>query len=174
MSYIIWFTGLSGSGKSTLGENLKLKLDELNRNNFILDGDNIRKGLCSDLGFSDECRVENIRRVSEVSRLFVDSGQISICCFISPFKNEREFARSLVDKDKFIEVFVNCPLNECELRDVKGLYKKARSGEIKKFTGIDSEYEIPVNPEIEIKTNELTVDESIEVILNYLKKRSLL
>ncbi len=172
--FIIWFTGLSGSGKSTLGENLKLKLDELNKNNFILDGDNVRKGLCSDLGFSDECRVENIRRISEVAKLFVDSGQITICSFISPFRTEREFARSLVDEDKFIEVFVNCPLKECEIRDVKGLYKKARSGEIKKFTGIDSEYQVPENPEIEIKTDELTINESVDLILDYLKKGGLL
>ena len=168
-SFIVWFTGLSGSGKSTLGEKLKIELEKNCLNSFILDGDNVRKGLCSDLGFSDECRVENIRRISEVAKLFLDSGQITICSFISPFKVEREFARNLVDKNKFIEVFVNCPLKECENRDVKGLYKKARNGEIKKFTGIDSEYQIPENPEMEIKTNELTVTESVEKILNYLR-----
>ena len=147
---IIWFTGLSGSGKSTLANILEKKLFSMGYQTYLLDGDNVRHGLCSDLGFSKECRVENIRRVGEVAKLMVDAGLIVIASFISPFKRDRQMIRSMVDVGEYIEVYMNTPLEECEKRDPKGLYKKARQGQIKYFTGIDSPYQIPENPEIEI------------------------
>jgi len=147
---VIWLTGLSGSGKSTIADLLEKKLFEQNRKTYLLDGDNVRHGLCGDLGFDDKARVENIRRISEVSKLFVDSGTIVLTAFISPFKADRNFCRSLVEAGEFIEVFVDTPLEVCEQRDPKGLYKKARSGEIQHFTGIDSTYERPDAPEIHL------------------------
>ncbi|GLR72017.1 adenylyl-sulfate kinase [Agaribacter marinus] len=147
---VIWLTGLSGSGKSTVANLLEKKLFDKQKKTYLLDGDNVRHGLCGDLGFDDKARVENIRRVSEVAKLFVDSGTIVITAFISPFKADREFCRSLLCDGEFIEVFVDTPIEVCEQRDPKGLYKKARQGDIKHFTGIDSVYETPDQPEIHL------------------------
>lgn len=141
---------------------------------YLLDGDNIRSGLNKDLGFSAEDRKENIRRIAEVAKLFVDAGLIVITAFISPFREERNYARSLVDKDEFIEVFVDTPLSVCEQRDPKGLYKKVRKGEIKEFTRIDSPYEPPESPEIHLKTEELTIEESVEKILRFIKDKKII
>ena len=161
---ILWFTGLSGSGKSTLANLLEQKLAAENKHTYLLDGDNVRHGLCGDLGFSAEDRVENIRRISEVSKLFVDAGTIVITAFISPFRADREFCRNLVEPQEFVEVFIDTPIEVCEQRDPKGLYKKARSGDIKDFTGIDSDYEAPNNPEIHL----VYEDESAEDTVNRL------
>ncbi len=161
---ILWFTGLSGSGKSTLANLLEQKLAAENKHTYLLDGDNVRHGLCGDLGFSAEDRVENIRRISEVSKLFVDAGTIVLTAFISPFRADREFCRNLVEPQEFVEVFVDTPIEVCEQRDPKGLYKKARSGDIKDFTGIDSDYEAPNNPEIHL----IYEDESAEDTVNRL------
>lgn len=162
---LLWFTGLSGSGKSTLASALETYLHQNGFHTYILDGDNIRSGLNKDLDFSDDSRKENIRRISEVSRLFVDAGLIVLTAFISPFKEDRAMARSLVGDDNFIEVFVDTPLEECEKRDVKGLYAKARAGKIPNFTGIDSPFERPENPEVHVETVGLTVEESLNVLL---------
>src|SRR6185437_6537832 len=148
----LWFTGLSGSGKSTIANLLEKRLHAEGKHTYILDGDNVRHGLNRDLGFTEEDRVENIRRVGEVARLLVDAGLIVIVAFISPFRTERELARSLFDSGEFVEVYVDTPLVECERRDVKGLYAKARRGELKNFTGIDSDYEAPSAPEIHLHT----------------------
>lgn len=148
---VIWMTGLSGSGKSTIANLLEQKLVEHGKHTYLLDGDNVRHGLCGDLGFSDKDRVENIRRISEVAKLFTDAGIIVITAFISPFRADRDFCRRLVEEGEFVEVFVDTPLEVCEQRDPKGLYKKARSGEIREFTGIDSDYETPLNPEIHLQ-----------------------
>lgn len=165
---IIWFTGLSGSGKSTIANALEKKLFDNGNKTYLLDGDNIRHGLNRDLGFDEHSRVENIRRIGEVAKLFVDSGHIVLSAFISPFINDRYMARSLVEYGEFIEVFVDTPLKVCEQRDPKGLYKKARMGAIKDFTGVDSPYEEPLNAEIHVKTDEINVDEICEKILAYL------
>lgn len=167
-SYVVWLTGLSGSGKSTIASRLQEKLHEREISSYILDGDNIRLGLNKDLSFADEDRSENIRRIAEVAHLFVDAGLVTICSFISPFIADREIAKNIIGAEKFIEVFVNCDVKECERRDVKGLYAKARSGEIKKFTGIDSAYERPLKPAIEVNTEESSVDECVSKILNKL------
>jgi adenylylsulfate kinase len=166
---ILWFTGLSGSGKSTLANALETKLFELGYHTYLLDGDNVRHGLNGDLGFDEASRVENIRRVGEVAKLFVDSGTIIITAFISPFISDREQVRELVQKDEFIEIFVDTPLEVCESRDPKGLYKKARAGEIKNFTGIDSPYEKPLNPELRIINDKTELNENIDKITTYLK-----
>lgn len=168
-AFILWFTGLSGSGKSTLANLIERRLYELGYHSYTLDGDNVRHGLNSDLGFNEISRVENIRRIGEVSKLFVDSGLIVLSAFISPFKSDRESVRSLVESDEFIEVFVDTPLDICEKRDVKGLYKKARTGEIKNFTGIDSVYEKPLNAELHL-INDENIEQNIDKILNYLDK----
>ncbi len=173
-SFVLWFTGLSGSGKSTIANALAKELYDRNIRNYVLDGDNIRNGLNRDLSFSDEDRTENIRRISEVSKLFVDNGTVVLTAFISPFIQDREKAKAIVSEEEFIEIFVACPLEECEKRDPKGLYDKARKGEIPDFTGIDSPYEEPVSPALTIHTNEQSVTESVEVILNYLKNRKLI
>ncbi len=165
---VLWFTGLSGSGKSTIANLLEQKLFELKKQSYLLDGDNIRHGLCGDLGFSDRDRVENIRRISELCKLFVDSGEIVLAAFISPFRTDRAFARSLLDNGEFIEVFVDAPLSVCEERDPKGLYKKARRGEIHKFTGIDSDYQAPATAEITINTAESNPQQCVQQILDYL------
>jgi adenylylsulfate kinase len=165
---LIWFTGLSGSGKSTLAIELERRLYEGGFLVYLLDGDNIRHGLNRDLGFSKSDREENIRRISEVSKLFFDSGIFVITSFISPFKKERDSARKLVGDENFIEVFVDCPLEECERRDTKGLYKKARAGLINDFTGVSQEYEAPENPDLVLNTNELNVEGCVDRLIDYL------
>lgn len=170
---IIWFTGLSGSGKSTLASALEYRLHQSGLKTYILDGDNIRSGLNKGLTFNDADRQENIRRIAEVAKLFVDAGIIVLTAFISPFKKDREIARNLVDSQEFIEVFVDCPLEICEQRDVKGLYQKARKGEITKFTGIDSPFEAPENPEIAIPTHQLSLEESVDELYKLVSKKLL-
>ncbi len=167
---VLWFTGLSASGKSTIANALEKKLFHYGYKTYLLDGDNIRHGLNKDLGFSDADRVENIRRIGEVVKLFVDSGIIVLSAFISPFRSDRQIVRSLLEYDEFIEVFVNTPIEICESRDPKGLYKKARKGIIKDFTGIDSPYEEPNNPEIELITDTNSVESCTEKIIQYLIK----
>jgi len=171
---VLWFTGLSGSGKSTIANLLEQKLYAIAKQSYLLDGDNIRHGLCGDLGFSDRDRVENIRRISELCKLFVDSGEIVLAAFISPFRTDRAFARSLMGDGEFVEVFVNAPLDVCEARDPKGLYKKARRGEIHKFTGIDSDYQVPADPEITTNTADHSVEECVDQILRYLSENGFL
>lgn len=164
----IWFTGLSGSGKSTIANLLEKRLYQSNKHTYLLDGDNIRHGLCSDLDFTDADRIENIRRISEVAKLMVDAGLIVLVSFISPFRRERRMARELFAVDEFIEIFIDTDLEECERRDVKGLYAKARNGILKNFTGIDSPYEPPESPEIHIQTTQLSPHAAAESILNWL------
>jgi adenylyl-sulfate kinase len=162
---LLWFTGLSGSGKSTLANATESYLFENGFKTYILDGDNIRTGLSSDLTFSNEDRIENIRRISEVSKLFLDAGIIVLSAFISPFRSERQMISDLVGSENFIEIFVDCPIEICEKRDVKGLYQKARNGLISNFTGIDSPYETPGNPFLTVKTHEQTLENSVNLIL---------
>jgi sulfate adenylyltransferase len=173
-SFILWFTGLSGSGKSTLANEIAKRLFDRKIRNYILDGDNIRFGLNKDLGFSKEDRQENIRRIGEVSKLFVDSGQVVLAAFISPFQRDRDQVRQLVEKNEFIEVFVNCPLDVCEKRDPKGLYQKLRAGKIKEFSGVDSVYEEPVNPELIIDTNKYSIQECVTLVIKYLEEKQLI
>lgn len=170
---ILWFTGLSGSGKSTLANALDRALYERGLRSYVLDGDNVRHGLCKDLGFSDADRTENIRRISEIAKLFADAGMIVSTAFISPFRADRDLARSLVAEGDFVEIFVRCPLGTCEERDTKGLYKKARAGEIKNFTGIDSPYEEPEKAELVVETHNRTVEDCVNGILSYLKERGI-
>lgn len=165
---VLWFTGLSGSGKSTVANAVEAKLMALGKHSYLLDGDNVRHGLNKDLGFSDEDRIENIRRIGEVAKLFVDSGSIVLTAFISPFISDRQQVRDLLEEGQFLEVFIDTPLEVCESRDPKGLYKKARSGEIKNFTGISSDYEAPVNPEIHVKTAECSVEECAKQVVDKL------
>ena len=171
---VLWFTGLSGSGKSTIANLVEKKLFDLGRHTYILDGDNVRHGLNNDLGFTDADRVENIRRVSEVAKLMADSGLITLCAFISPFRAERQIARQTMAEGEFIEVFVNTPLDVAEQRDVKGLYAKARRGEIKNFTGIDSEYQAPEDAELTVNTVAMSAGESAERIVEFLRERGYL
>jgi adenylylsulfate kinase len=168
---ILWFTGLSGSGKSTIANAVEVKLAKLKKHTYLLDGDNVRHGLNKDLGFSDEDRVENIRRIGEVSNLFADAGMIVLSAFISPFRQDREIVRTLANEGEFIEVFIDTPLEICEQRDPKGLYVKARKGEISDFTGISSPYEVPEKPEIHIK-GEPSIEESADIIVNYLHDKN--
>ncbi|MCW8332826.1 adenylyl-sulfate kinase [Vibrio sp. SCSIO 43135] len=168
---VLWFTGLSGSGKSTVANAVESKLLSLGKHSYLLDGDNVRHGLNKDLGFSDADRVENIRRIGEVAKLFVDSGAIVLTAFISPFISDRQQVRDLLDDSQFLEVFIDTPIEVCESRDPKGLYKKARAGEIKNFTGIDSEYQAPVNPEIHVKTADCTVEECAELVVRALQDK---
>lgn len=169
---LIWFTGLSGSGKSTIAGALEEELFKLNKHTYLLDGDNVRHGLNKDLGFSDQDRIENIRRIGEMAKLFVDAGIITLSAFISPFHSERQLVRSLVQEFEFIEVYISTPLNECEKRDPKGLYQKARKGEIQNFTGISSEYEPPLKPEIIIDTSKNMLADSVDIIISYLKEHN--
>lgn len=171
---ILWFTGLSGSGKSTIANATEELLYQMGGKTYLLDGDNIRHGLNKDLGFSDEARIENIRRIGEVARLFVDSGTLVLSAFISPFRSEREMVRNLVENDEFIEIFVDTPIDVCESRDPKGLYEKARKGEIKNFTGIDSAYEPPLNPEIRIDTKNHSVETCAKQIIEYLIQKGII
>ena len=165
---VVWLTGLSGSGKSSTADALEKKLHALGYKTYTLDGDNIRHGLNNDLGFTDADRVENIRRVAEVAKLMADAGLVVITAFISPFISERDYARQIVADDEFIEVFVDAPLEVCEARDPKGLYKKARAGQLKNFTGIDSEYQKPKNPEIVLQSSDKTPEELADYVLEYL------
>ena len=171
---VIWLTGLSGSGKSTIANLLEKKLADNDKHTYLLDGDNVRHGLNGDLTFSDKDRVENIRRISELAKLFVDSGLIVITAFISPFKGERDYCRKLLQDNEFVEVFVNTPLEECEKRDPKGLYQKARAGEISDFTGISSPYEAPESPEISLDFSGQSAQESAEQLFTQLKHKGLI
>ena len=171
---VLWFTGLSGSGKSTIANEVQRRLFASGRHSFILDGDNVRHGLNRDLGFTDADRVENIRRVAEVSKLMVDAGLITLVSFISPFRAERDLARNLMEEGEFIEIFVNTPLSVAETRDPKGLYKKARAGNLRNFTGIDSPYEAPENPEIEINTDDMSVEDAAERVIKGLIERGII
>jgi len=171
---VLWFTGLSGSGKSTVANALELALHQKGAHTYLLDGDNIRHGLNAGLGFSDQDRIENLRRIAEVAKLFVDAGTIVLSAFISPFRADRQRMKDLLEDGEFIEVFVDTPLEVCEQRDPKGLYKKARTGEIKHFTGISSVYEVPEAPDIRVKTAELSIEECAMQIINELTERGIL
>ena len=173
-SVILWFTGLSGAGKSTLAHAVEEELHQSGAKTFVLDGDNVRHGLCSDLEFSNEDRKENIRRISETAKLMLESGVIILSAFISPFREDRRAARSLFPHGEFIEVYCDCSLEVCESRDPKGIYEKARKGEIAHFTGISSPYEVPEKPEITIKTDEQSLESSVQQIFDYLKGRGII
>lgn len=171
---ILWFTGLSASGKSTIANAVEQKLYKLKHHTYLLDGDNVRHGLNKDLGFNDSDRVENIRRIGEMTKLFADAGLIVLSAFISPFRSDRQLVRDLVDEGEFIEVYMSTPLSICEKRDPKGLYKKARNGEITNFTGIDSVYEAPEAPEITINTAECDIEACADKIIVYLKQNHII
>ena len=171
---ILWFTGLSGAGKSTLAHALEEQLHDYGARTYVLDGDNVRKGLCKDLGFTEEDRIENIRRIGEMSRIMMDAGLIVMTAFISPFRRDRRIVRELVEAGDFVEIFCDAPLNICESRDVKGLYEKARAGEIPEFTGISSPYETPQNPELIVESGDSTVEECIGEIINFLKTKEII
>ena len=171
---ILWFTGLSGAGKSTLAHALEEQLHDYGARTYVLDGDNVRKGLCKDLGFSEQDRVENIRRIGEMSRIMMDAGLIVMTAFISPFRRDRRIVRKLVETGDFIEIFCDATLNVCESRDVKGLYEKARAGEIPEFTGISSPYEIPEKPELIVAPGDATVEECVDEIINFLKEKEII
>jgi adenylylsulfate kinase len=173
-SVIVWFTGLSGAGKSTLAHAVELELYQRGCSTFVFDGDNVRHGLCSDLGFSPEDRAENIRRIGEMSKLFLEAGVIALTAFISPFRIDRERVRSLVAPEDFIEIYCECPLDICEQRDVKGLYAKAREGLIPNFTGISSPYEAPENPELVVDTGTHPLANCVEQVLTLLQNRSII
>ena len=166
--FLLWFTGLSASGKSSIANIVEQKLFKTNCNTYLLDGDNVRHGLNSDLGFDEKSRVENIRRIGEVSKLFLDAGIITLTAFISPFKSDRSLVRKLFEEGDFLEVFIDSSLEVCEGRDPKGMYAKARNGEIKNFTGISSPYENPENPEIHVINNHISLNEAADQIINYL------
>ena len=167
-SCLLWFTGLCGSGKSTIAGLVEERLADFGSHTYLLDGDNVRHGLCRDLGFGAADRVENIRRVGEVSKLMVDAGLVVLTAFISPFRSDREIVRALLPPGEFIEIFVDAPLDECERRDPKGLYKKARAGEIRNFTGIDSPYEQPLQPTVHLQTNRYSAQECASQVVDYL------
>lgn len=167
----LWFTGLSGSGKSTLAHTVEERLFQHGCRTYVFDGDNVRHGLCRDLGFSHEDRSENLRRIGEMTRLFLDAGVIALTAFISPFKRNREFVRDLIGKDDFIEVYCRCPVEICEQRDKKDLYRRARTGEIKEFTGISSPYEAPETPDLELDTSKLSLEECTNRVMTLLIHR---
>ncbi|SDY63966.1 adenylyl-sulfate kinase [Nitrosomonas sp. Nm58] len=171
---ILWLTGYSGAGKSTLAHAVEAHLHQCGYRTFVLDGDNVRHGLCSDLGFTPEDRVENIRRVGEVAKLFMEAGIIVLTAFISPFRAERERARSLVEQGDFIEIYCDCPIKICEWRDVKGLYKKARAGQIIEFTGISSPYEAPENPELIVNTGTTDLATCVQQVISEIKQRGII
>lgn len=173
-SVILWFTGLSGAGKSTLAHAVEERLHQNGCRTFVLDGDNVRHGLCGDLGFSEDHRVENIRRVGETAKLFLEAGVITLTAFISPFRSDRERVRSLVPHGEFLEIYCSCSLEKCEERDVKGLYKRARAGEIKHFTGISSPYEEPEAPELAVNTGEKSLDECVDQVIGMLQQRGII
>jgi adenylylsulfate kinase len=171
---VVWFTGLSASGKSTVAHYLEKLLFNKGCHTYTFDGDNVRHGLCCDLGFNEEDRVENIRRIGEMVKLFVDAGIIAITAFISPYQRDREKIRSLLEKDRFIEIFVDCPIEECEKRDKKGIYKKARSGEIKNFTGISAPYERPKSPDLVVRSDREESLEAAKRIFEFLKIKEII
>ncbi len=171
---LLWFTGLSGSGKSTIAGAVEQKLADRMQHTYLLDGDNVRHGLCKDLGFSSADRVENIRRIGEVAKLMVDSGLIVLSAFISPFAENRRMVRELFKEDEFIEIYINTPLSECEKRDPKGLYQKSRDGLIKDFTGIDSPYEAPKIPEITINNFDISINDAADQVIVYLQRHGFL
>ena len=173
-SVVLWFTGLSGSGKSTLAHAVEEQLFQLGQKTYVLDGDNVRHGLCRDLRFSDEDRKENIRRIGEVSKLFLEAGVITLTAFISPFQEDRNLVRNLMPHGEFLEVYCHASIEVCEQRDPKGLYQKARAGEIKDFTGINSPYEVPEKPELDIDTEKLSLEESVESVVALLRERGVI
>jgi len=168
---VIWLTGLSGSGKSTIANELNTRLFHQNKHSVILDGDNTRLGINHDLGFTDSDRTENNRRVAEIAKLFMESGNIAICSFISPFQKDRDLSKQIIGEKNYFEVFVDCSLEACENRDVKGMYKQARKGELVSFTGISSPYEIPSNPQLIVQTEQLNLEQSVDLLLESIKKR---
>ena len=170
-SAIIWLTGIPASGKTTIARELEKRLYEMGGHTYVLDGDNVRHGLTRDLGFSKNERKENIRRIAEVAKLFCDAGIITICSFVSPYRDDRELARNLVEESEFIEVFVKCPVEVCMQRDPKSMYSKAIKGKMKAFTGVDDPYEVPESPEFVIETDSLPLSESVEKIITYLKDK---
>lgn len=170
-AFLMWFTGLSGSGKSTIANALEQRLHHEGFQTYALDGDNIRKGINNDLTFSPEDRTENIRRIAEIARLFVDAGVIVFAAFVSPYQKDRENVRNILGNDNFVEIFVNTSLEECEKRDVKGLYKKARAGEIKDFTGVNAPYEAPAHPDVEVITDGLSLEESVDKVYAQIKEK---
>ncbi|MEK6460965.1 adenylyl-sulfate kinase [Heyndrickxia faecalis] len=170
-SAVLWFTGLSGAGKSTLSVAVEQELHRRGIRTYILDGDNIRHGLNKNLGFSPEDRKENIRRIGEVSKLFVDAGVMVLTAFISPYRADRDMVRELVEDNEFVEIYVNCPLEECEQRDPKGLYKKARNGEIQNFTGIDAPYEAPEHPELVVETDKQPLEQAVGQVIRFLEEK---
>jgi adenylylsulfate kinase len=171
---VLWFTGLSGAGKSTIAGALETRLAELGYHTYLLDGDNVRHGLCRDLGFSADDRRENIRRIGELAKLMADAGLIVLSAFISPHRAERQMVRDMLPENEFLEVYVNTSLDVCEQRDPKGLYKKARAGEISNFTGIDSEYQAPQSPEIDLPAGDKTIDQLVDVCIEVLKQRQII
>ena len=173
-SRVLWFTGLSGSGKSTVANATEKILHDMGLHTYILDGDNVRMGLNKDLGFSPEDRTENIRRITEVAKLFADSGSIVLTAFISPYREDRDKARAIISNEDFIEIFVSADLSVCEARDPKGLYKKARAGEITGFTGIDAPYEAPLNPELIVETDKHDIEASAQIVVDYLVEEGII
>lgn len=173
-SCVVWFTGLPSSGKSTIASEVEHQLYTKGIKTYLLDGDNVRHGLNSNLGFSPEDREENIRRIGEVAKLFVDAGMITFVAFISPYRKDRERARNILEDGEFIEVYVKCPVDICEQRDPKGLYRKAKKGEIKEFTGISAPYEEPLDVELVLETDKLAVEESVKKIIDYLEERRII
>ena len=173
-SRVLWFTGLSGSGKSTVANAAEKILHNMGLQTYVLDGDNVRMGLNKDLGFSHKDRTENIRRITEVANLFADSGSIILTAFISPYREDRDKAREIISTDDFIEVFISADLSVCELRDTKGLYKKARAGEIKGFTGIDAPYEVPLNPELIVETDKNDIETCAQIVVDYLVEEGII
>ncbi len=172
--FVLWFTGLSASGKSTIANMVEQKLFDMQYKTYLLDGDNVRHGLNKDLGFDEKSRVENIRRIGEVAKLFLDSGTIVLTAFISPFKSDRKLVKSLFEENQFLEVFIDSSLEICEKRDPKGMYKRARNGEIKDFTGVSSPYEAPENPNIHVKNDDISIEEASGVIIRYLNEKKLI
>ena len=170
-SFLLWFTGLSGSGKSTLANQVEVELHKQGISTFVLDGDNIRQGINKDLSFAPDHRTENIRRIAEISKLMIDAGVVTLAAFVSPYIEDRENIKAIVGTDNFIEIYVNTSLEECERRDVKGLYKKARAGEIKNMTGISAPYEAPLQPDLEINTDNQSVETSTQIILDFINQK---
>lgn len=171
---VVWFTGLSGSGKSTLAHSVEEILHQKNCRTYVFDGDNVRHGLCSDLGFSSDDRSENIRRIAEMCNLFVDAGVIALTAFISPFAKDRTFVRNLLDAKDYIEIYCDCPVEICEQRDTKGLYKKAREGSVKEFTGVSSPYEVPENADLVVDTGKQDLDQCVAEVISMLEKRNII